>query len=139
MSRPDSFDERLADLRGLYDQKHPPFAPPAREAGETETAYMNRLDALWVGRHDEERRRPGETSKPYAERVTELLDRRVAEEMAAVAPVSPTCGQVALLWAARKAVPLFLSTASAAAFALGWPEAALVLLGAASHAWGAST
>lgn len=47
---------------------------------------------------------------------------QVREEMGAVAPEKPTWRKVALLWAARKGWPIFVSLGSAAAFACGVPS-----------------
>lgn len=72
-------------------------------------------------------RTPGESTEAYAKRVTDLFDRRVAEEMAARAS-TPAWRKVALLWAADKGWPLFVSLGSAAAFACGEPALGYGLL-----------
>lgn len=73
-------------------------------------------------------RTPGESTEAYAKRVTDLFDRRVAEEMAAETAVKPAWRKVALLWAADKGWPLFVSLGSAAAFACGAPTLGYGLL-----------
>lgn len=107
------------------------FEPPAQRPGEADLAYAHRLGVAWARWSTDE--------KPTEYEALRDQHARRWPRMPAVAPVSPAWRKVARIWAADKVVPLFLSAASAAAFALGWQEPGLVLLGAASYAWGASS